>query len=335
MASHLRFWILLYPDINRPIGGVKQLHRTAELLQELNHDCTIVQEDQFFHPKWFHSSVNTMARKTFLALTSLDPAFDFIILAETFLPAVNSIFPDIKKIIFNQNSSYSFGLPGTRRVLSIDQTIDLYASPQISQVWTVSLYDRDFLSTCIGFPTERLHLIANGLDRNYSSFHSTSKFKQIVYMPRKNSSDSEILIRLLGRHPSLTGWEILPIQNCTHDEVISIFARSLIFLSFGHPEGFGLPVAEAMACGCSVVGYSGLGGRELFQSKLALSTSVNLEYGDLCGFFDGIFRIQSLLLNSKKKFLSDLQLHATDVRCRYSQEAMMLSIRNAISRLEK
>ena len=271
MDHLLRFWILLYPDINRPIGGVKQLHRAAEILNHLKYECTIVQENSIFHPKWFESKVNTIARSSFLSLTYLDPAIDIIILAETFLPAVNTIFPNIKKIIFNQNSAYSFGLPGINRPLSIDQTIDLYASPSILQVWTVSLYDRDFLSTCIGFPVDRLHLIANALDGNYELSHSTPKSKQIVYMPRKNASDSEALIRLLSRHPSLNGWNFLPIQNCSHEEVISIFARSLIFLSFGHPEGFGLPVAEAMACGCSVVGYSGLGGRELFESKLAQS----------------------------------------------------------------
>ena len=39
----------------------------------------------------------------------------------------------------------------------------------------------------------------------------------------------------------------------------------LIFLSFGHPEGFGLPITEAMASGYWVIGYHGGGGRELFR----------------------------------------------------------------------
>ena len=42
--------------------------------------------------------------------------------------------------------------------------------------------------------------------------------------------------------------------------MIAALQSSLVFLSFSKREGFGLPVAEAMACGCAVVGYAGLAG---------------------------------------------------------------------------
>ena len=51
----------------------------------------------------------------------------------------------------------------------------------------------------------------------------------------------------------------------SHHDVLQTLSSSALFLSFGHPEGFGLPVAEALACGTAVIGYSGLGGRELFN----------------------------------------------------------------------
>ena len=41
--------------------------------------------------------------------------------------------------------------------------------------------------------------------------------------------------------------------------------ESILFLSFNHREGFGLPPAEAMACGCYVIGYHGQGGKEYFK----------------------------------------------------------------------
>ena len=50
-----------------------------------------------------------------------------------------------------------------------------------------------------------------------------------------------------------------------------------MFLSFGHPEGFGLPAAEAMSCGCLVVGYDGLGGREFFRPAFSYA----VEPGDV------------------------------------------------------
>ena len=39
-----------------------------------------------------------------------------------------------------------------------------------------------------------------------------------------------------------------------------------MFVALGHTEGFGLPLAEALAAGCLVAGYDGGGGRELFDA---------------------------------------------------------------------
>jgi glycosyltransferase involved in cell wall biosynthesis len=41
--------------------------------------------------------------------------------------------------------------------------------------------------------------------------------------------------------------------NPTQDEIVEIYNNSFIFISPSHTEGFGLPVAEAMACGCCTV----------------------------------------------------------------------------------
>ena len=52
-----------------------------------------------------------------------------------------------------------------------------------------------------------------------------------------------------------------------------------IFLSFAYQEGFGLPAAEAMACGAYVVGFHGFGGREYFRPEF----SHPVEPGDVLG----------------------------------------------------
>ena len=51
-------------------------------------------------------------------------------------------------------------------------------------------------------------------------------------------------------------------------------------LAFGHPEGFGLPLAEAAACGCALIGYTGLGGREIFELGEPYNSVWIIEYGD-------------------------------------------------------
>jgi glycosyltransferase involved in cell wall biosynthesis len=68
-----------------------------------------------------------------------------------------------------------------------------------------------------------------------------------------------------------------------HNEVAVALQDALIYLSCGHPEGFGLPLAEAIACGCMVVGYHGLAGRDF-----ALPHMKVVEFGDLLGLLQGI-----------------------------------------------
>ena len=68
-----------------------------------------------------------------------------------------------------------------------------------------------------------------------------------------------------------------------HAEVAQALQEALIFLSCGHPEGFGLPLAEAIACGCLVVGYHGLAGRDF-----ALPHMKVVEFGDLLGLLKGV-----------------------------------------------
>ena len=49
MSRPYRYWLALHPDIRRPIGGVKQVHRLAEALNHFGRKATIIQEDASFH----------------------------------------------------------------------------------------------------------------------------------------------------------------------------------------------------------------------------------------------------------------------------------------------
>ena len=91
---------------------------------------------------------------------------------------------------------------------------------------------------------------------------------RIAFMPRKNKALAE-QIRLLalelieGRGIET---EFVSIHNLEREAVADILASCHIFLSTGFPEGFALPPAEAMACGCVPVGFSGLGGFEYMRN---------------------------------------------------------------------
>ena len=88
---------------------------------------------------------------------------------------------------------------------------------------------------------------------------------------------------MASQHPKLNNLSFQELPRMQHEEVASALQDALIFLSCGHPEGFGLPLAEAIACGCLVVGYHGLAGRDF-----ALPHMKVVEFGDLLGLLKGV-----------------------------------------------
>ena len=52
-----------YPDLPKPVGGIKQMHRVAEAIQ-LAAMVVLVQDSAAFHPGWFHSDLPTTDRQS-------------------------------------------------------------------------------------------------------------------------------------------------------------------------------------------------------------------------------------------------------------------------------
>ena len=90
------------------------------------------------------------------------------------------------------------------------------------------------------------------------------------WMPRKNPNDVNSVLMGIYRSklPIVEGWQGEPLDRLSHVQVADKLNGAKLFLSFGHPEGFGLPIAEAMAAGCWVVGYSGMGEESFSDTAL-------------------------------------------------------------------
>ena len=85
-----RFWIVAYPDLTKPVGGIKQLHRVSEIISSYGHSCKLIQEDKSFSPSWFSSNALTISKEAFFNDISLDRSQDIIILPETYVPVAHS-----------------------------------------------------------------------------------------------------------------------------------------------------------------------------------------------------------------------------------------------------
>ena len=332
MAAKLHFWFPVYPDLLKPIGGVKQIHRVAEQLIVLGYQVTLVQDSATFRPVWFSSSIRTISKDVWFSLDSLDPNVDIVVMAETFLPVIQSYFPTLKKIIFNQNCAYTFGLP-SQDLWNPTSVVKAYGLASVVQIWCVSLHDYLFLTECMSLPSLKVSLITNGIESDICIPPKARKKFQISYMPRKNERDAYIVRSLINNQPWAKSWSFVPIENMKHAETIKILQDSLIFLSFGYPEGFGLPVAEALACGCAVIGYSGLGGRELFNLPNHKHLTHHVEYGDWKGFVDGVKNAIQIIQTEPSLHLAKALQMSHSIQDSYGTVPFISSIKQALSSL--
>lgn len=107
-------------------------------------------------------------------------------------------------------------------------------------------------------------------------FHPPAKKPQgtirIAWMPRKNRAIArqirETFTARMSLSPSSPHIEWIEIHGKTPQEVAELLRGAHIFLATGFPEGFGLPPLEAMACGCIVVGFSGMGSWDYMEQAI-------------------------------------------------------------------
>lgn len=90
---------------------------------------------------------------------------------------------------------------------------------------------------------------------------------RVAWMPRKNKALARQIREYVDARryrstatTSCRDMEWVEIQGRTPAEVAQLLRGAHIFLATGFPEGCPLPPLEAMASGCVVVGFSGLGG---------------------------------------------------------------------------
>jgi glycosyltransferase involved in cell wall biosynthesis len=99
-------------------------------------------------------------------------------------------------------------------------------------------------------------------------------------MPRRGGGDARSVLAILESRGLLRGWTVKALDNLSENDVGEQLRNTCIFLSLSRHEGFGLPPAEAMACGAFVIGYHGFSGREFLLPEF----SSPVEPGDLLTF---------------------------------------------------
>jgi glycosyltransferase involved in cell wall biosynthesis len=296
-----------YPEPFEPAGGVQIAYRHVDILNRAGLEAYMLHPNPPFRCTWFANDtpirylstrpfvlplrqvakgmskdlerhLGKLPRSAFRSLTNaagwrtkptlrLLPG-DCIAISELIWLGGFALFPGAPRVVFNQNAYLTF------RDWTADS--DPYVSKDILGMMTVSSDSESYLQTAFSswdLPILRVH---NSVSAIFCDLNS-NKDRILAYMPRKNPDDAHQVLSMLSLRGSLEDWTVVKIEDKTQEEVASILKRAAIFLSFGHPEGFGLPALEAMSAGCLVIGYHGMGGREFFHPEF----SVPIEFGDI------------------------------------------------------
>ena len=332
--------VFFCPSSTIPSGGVKQIYRIVKLLKELGLNVVLVLDNNgefnktwlkidsdiepLYNPNLFlHLRKKTTRNNIFFRTIKTRFKFivnylnlssvvlwclrkdDVLIIPEIWVNDFQGAFPNNNIIILNQNCFY---------------TIKNYAYLEnVKCVVAVSDYSYNYLKLI--YNSDKVSRISLGINTENFSYQGEKK-KIISYMPRKRPDDIEQLLFLAKLCKAFNDWEYINISNCSELEVAGILKKSLIFLSTSDSEGFGLPPAEAMSCGCIVVGYDGGGGQEFLNKGL----SFTIQSGDILGYFNCLTEIVTKL-NINFNYYDELRRSASDyITNHYCLETERISV---------
>lgn len=345
----------LCPDNATATGGVKQLYRQVDILNKNGFNACILHKKKGFRSNWFINNTKIeYNRPLFKEIIYLIKFYDknnikskfnyykiksikffgsifnsnkidkdgILVFPEIYGPNLSLIEKDIKKVIFNQNCYYTFDYYNIQNEIVENP----YTNKNTIATIVASEDAKKYLS--FAFPNIDLYRLHLGIDSS-KFYYSDKKKKQIAFMPRKLGEDVNQVISILKIRNNLNNWKFVPIEDKNEDQVAGILRESSIFLSFNYKEGFGLPPAEAMACGCIVVGYQGRGGIEYFNPDFSFPVMDR----DIISFAE---KIESLIYefdNKTELMISKGKLASNFVLNKYSfenEEADIIKIWNEI-----
>lgn len=262
----------LCPDYQEPSGGIRVIYRHVDVLNESGRHAAVLHHRDGFSCDWFEHSTRVVG-----APSARLSAEDVLVVPEVYGPYLDRLPREPTLVCFNQNAYLTY------------QHLPAGASPDygiFAAAMTVSDDSAELLR--LAFPGLDVSVVPNTVDADLFHPGPEQPARRLALMPRKRPAEAAEVLRLLGAR--LDGWEPMRIEGCSERETAERLRSAPIFLALGRREGFGLPVAEAMASACYVVGFPGFGGRALFDP--AFSTAI--EDGDVLGAARELARLLEL-----------------------------------------
>lgn len=260
----------LAPNPNGMFGGVRNSYRHVDTLNAAGIAAAVVHAKEGYRCTWFANDTRVVSASGVV----LGPD-DLLVIPECYGPGLGGMPDGVRAVIFNQGAYITFD----RVPFETTSAGAPYAGvPGLVGLLAVSRNNAELLRYT--FPDLPVSLARPVIDPLL--FHPADEppARRIAYLTHRRPEEREQLRHMLRARGLFDRWEETPIVGRPESETAAIMRSSAIFLSFSHREGFGLPPAEAMASGCFVIGYTGLGGREYFEPSDCLPVSD----GDMLAF---------------------------------------------------
>jgi len=245
------------PDFDVPSGGTRVLYRHVDLLNDAGISAAVLHRRPGFRCTWFENHTRVVDSRA----TAIGPE-DLVVVGELSASLLRSLGPRHRFVVFNQNAHFTW------RRLSAEE-VELYTkSPGLAAILVVSDHSLEMLRYAA--PSAKIVRLHNSIDPT-RFFPGPRRPRPVIsYMPRRGASEQarQVLGILHGRGV-LRGWEVRALDGMSEDQIAAQLRATTIFLSFACDEGFGLPAAEAMACGAYAVGFHGFAGREYFRPEFS------------------------------------------------------------------
>jgi glycosyltransferase involved in cell wall biosynthesis len=240
----------LSPPASVVTGGVKMLFRHVDALCAHGFDARVATPDGD-PPTWF-------------ATTAPVVAFDRIVRGSDIL-----VFPETRaayleefagwgnrKLVFAQSVQLAFRGLGRKRDYA-EFGVEAMICPSHEAVRFCRRRFPRLDALWVPYPVDPAVFSPRGPKR-----------MQIAFAPRKRPIEAMFIADLFrATCPEFSDLPWVVLARMSEGEVAQRLAESMVYLSLNRFDSFGLSALEALASGCVVAGFTGIGGREYATSK--------------------------------------------------------------------
>lgn len=240
------------PGLNEPSGGCRVLFQHVELLRSSGYDAVIWDPQDRVPLNWFTTTAPTIQANTL----DLDDS-DILVVPGDFIAEGYDPAPGCRKVIYNQGHFLTFTTASMAKYPVWDPTPTMWVSSQAS-------YDvMERLAHAL--PLESIRLIPHSIDAQL--FRPAKKRQhKVAWMSQKRPDEARLLHALFTTDPRFDKTILSEIRGLPQRQTATELSSTSVFIALGYREGFGMPIAEALASGSVVVGYPAGGGAELFRA---------------------------------------------------------------------